>query len=185
MKTPTLETPRLWLRPFVTADAAEVQRLAGERAIADTTLNIPHPYEDGMAEDWIATHEPAFVAGELATFAIAGKAGDQLMGAIGLTFYPQFARAELGYWVGKPFWGNGYCTEAALRILRYGFEERELNRVHASYLARNPASGKVLKKIGMREEGVARQHARKWGVFEDLRSCGLLREEWRRQTASG
>lgn len=185
MKTPTLETPGLWLRPFVTADAAEVQRLAGERAIADTTLNIPHPYEDGMAEDWIATHEPAFVAGELATFAIAGKAGDQLMGAIGLTFYPQFARAELGYWVGKPFWGNGYCTEAALRILRYGFEERELNRVHASYLARNPASGKVLKKIGMREEGVARQHTRKWGVFEDLRSCGLLREEWRRQTASG
>ena len=184
MKTPKLETPRLWLRPFVAADAPEVQRLAGERAIADTTLNIPHPYDDGMADDWIATHEPAFASGELATFAIVRKADGQLLGAVGLTFYPQFTRAELGYWVGTPFWGSGYCTEAALRILRYGFEERDLNRVHAAYLARNPASGSVLKKIGMREEGVAREHTRKWGVFEDLRTCGLLREEWRARIAN-
>ena len=172
------------MRPFVAADAPEVQRLAGERAIADTTLNIPHPYEDGMAEDWIATHEPAFVAGELATFAIVRKADEQLMGAIGLTFYPQFVRAELGYWVGKPFWGNGYCTEAAACVVRYGFEERELNRIHAAYLARNPASGAVMKKIGMREEGIARQHTSKWGVFEDIVNCALLREEWRAETAS-
>lgn len=178
MKTPTLETARLCLRPFVLPDAPEVHRLAGNRAIADTTLNIPHPYEDGMAEAWIATHEPAFAAGELATFAITLRSGGRLLGAIGLTFHPPFARAELGYWVGEPYWGQGYCTEAAARVLRYGFEERELNRVHACYLARNPASGKVLEKIGMQDEGIARQHTRKWGEFEDLRNCGLLRAEW-------
>ena len=61
---PTLHTQRLILRPFEIADARDVQRLAGDRAIADTTLNIPHPYEDGMAEQWIATHQPQFEAGE-------------------------------------------------------------------------------------------------------------------------
>jgi len=175
---PLLESERLLLRGFELADAADVQRLAGAREIADTTLNVPHPYEDGMAEAWIALHRPAFEAGTLAPFAITSKQTGELLGAISLKIEREFARAELGYWIGKPYWGAGYCTEAARRLLRYGFDELDLHRIHASYVPRNPASGRVLEKIGMLREGVARQHLVKWGRFEDLVQCGLLRSEW-------
>jgi RimJ/RimL family protein N-acetyltransferase len=67
---PTLTTPRLNLRPFSLADAPDVQRLAGSREVASTTLNIPHPYADGMAEPWIATHQEQYERGACVTFAI-------------------------------------------------------------------------------------------------------------------
>ncbi len=176
MKTPHLDTNRLLLRPFLPSDAQDVQRLAGDWSIADTTLNVPHPYEDGMAERWIATHQPKFEAGELVVFAIVAKAESALVGAISLELDEPFDRGQLGYWIGKPYWGLGYCTEAAARILRFGFSELRLNRIHSSHLKRNPASGRVMQKIGMREEGLLRQHTKKWGRFEDLVLYGILRD---------
>ena len=160
------------------SDAPDVQRLAANWRIADTTQNIPHPYEDGMAADWISTHEPKFKANELAVFAITSNTDDALVGAIGLTIDRSFDRAELGYWLGEPYWELGYCSEAAKAILQYGFEDLGLNRIHACYMARNPSSGRVLQKIGMSNEGVARQHAKKHGKFEDLILYGLIRDDW-------
>ena len=84
MTQPTIETPRLVLRPFRQDDAPAVQLLAGDRAIADTTLRVPHPYEDGMAEQWIESHQPEYDAGSLITFAVALRGDPQLIGAIGL-----------------------------------------------------------------------------------------------------
>ena len=175
---PTIDTERLLLRPFVMSDAKDIQRLAGDRAIADTTLNIPHPYEDGMAEDWISTHQPKFEAGELSNFAIVLQTSGELIGAIGLRIIPRFERAELGYWIGRPYWKNGYCTEAGRAVLQYGFSVLKLNRIHASHLTRNPTSGRVMRKMGMANEGCARQHAKKWDRFEDLELYGILREQW-------
>jgi ribosomal-protein-alanine N-acetyltransferase len=174
----TLHTPRLILRPFERADARDVQRLAGDQAIADTTLNIPHPYEDGMAEEWIATHQPQFEAGEAAIFAIVLRATGELVGAIGLAVSRRFDRAELGYWIGRPYWNQGYCTEAGRAALWYGFTELELNRIHAYHLSRNPASGRVMEKLGMAREGLLRQHVKKWGKYEDIVEYGLVREDW-------
>src|SRR5215212_1807613 len=131
---PTLPTSRLLLRPFAPADARDVQRLAGEHAVASTTLNIPHPYEDGMAEAWIATHPVAFDEGVWATFAITARDGGTLLGAAGLTIRARHARAEMGYWVGRPYWGRGYATEAAGALLAYGFDALDLNRVQATHL---------------------------------------------------
>ena len=85
LKQAVLKSDRLMLRPFELVDASDVQRLAGNRTIADTTLNIPHPYEDGMAEEWISTHRPKFSSGEIAIFAICRISDSQLIGAIGLT----------------------------------------------------------------------------------------------------
>lgn len=141
-----IETARLLLRPFEMSDAPDVQRLAGDIAIADTTLTVPHPYLDGMAEQWIATHAPKFEAGELVNFAIVERQHGELVGAIGLTLETAFDRAELGYWVGRPYWGLGYCTEAAASVVRYGFKRLGLNRIHARYVQRNPASGRVMQK---------------------------------------
>ncbi|HEX9632083.1 MAG TPA: GNAT family N-acetyltransferase [Gemmatimonadales bacterium] len=175
---PALLTPRLRLRSFDTADAEAVQRLAGAFAVADTTLTIPHPYEDGMAEAWIAMLAEEFAIGRQAVFAITDRATAALIGAVGLVLRPEHARAELGYWIGRPFWGLGYATEAARETLRYGFGPLGLHRIHASYFARNPASGRVLSKAGMRPEGVARGHVRRWDRYEDLVQYGILREEF-------
>ena len=97
MDRPTIETQRLVMRPFGLADAQDVRRLAAERSIADTTLNIPHPYEVGMAEAWIATHQPRFEAGELVNFAITLFSDQRLIGAMRLRLERAFDRAELGY----------------------------------------------------------------------------------------
>ncbi len=176
---PTLETERLKLRPFGISDARTVQRLAGERAVADTTLNIPHPYEDGDAERWISGHADLFRKWEHAIFAITLRETGELVGAMGLHLSPRFNRAELGYWIGKPYWNNGYCTEAARRMIQFGFEALGLNRIHAHYLSRNPASGRVMDHVGMKREGVMRQHVRKWDRYEDIVCYGILREDWK------
>ena len=84
----------------------------------------------------------------------------------------------MGYWVGKPFWGRGYCTEAGRAVLEYAFRQLGLLRVHACFFARNPASGKVMKKLGMQPEGCRRGHVMKWGKLEDLELAGILKEDW-------
>jgi RimJ/RimL family protein N-acetyltransferase len=176
---PTLLTPRLVLRPFALDDAPAVQRLAGAAEVADTTLNIPHPYRDGVAEAWILTHKQLFRVGMLANFALALRESDALIGAIGLRIEAKHARAELGYWVGLEHWGQGYCTEAGRAVLDYGFNTLGLARIHASHFTRNPASGRVMQKLGMRHEGSLRQHVRKRDVFEDLEVYAILRSEFR------
>ncbi len=141
-------------------------------------MNIPHPYEDGMAEEWIEGHEPGYEDGKTATFAIVLSDDTRLVGAIGLQIDRGVNKAELGYWVGKPFWNRGFATEAALAILAFGFDELRLNRIQAGHLARNPASGRVMEKAGMVLEGTARQGAIKWGQYEDLVSYAILRQDW-------
>jgi RimJ/RimL family protein N-acetyltransferase len=175
---PPLESDRLILRPFVPADAPEVKRLAGDRRIADTTLNIPHPYEDGMAEKWIAAHPGIFAARQGVTFAMVLKPEGILVGAISLMHLTEGHQAELGYWVAPSFWNQGLCTEAGRLILRYAFSELNLIRVHATHLTRNPASGRVMRKLGFRHEGSRPKHRRKWDKFEDVEVYGVLKAGW-------
>lgn len=181
---PTLQTDRLILRPFTLDDAPAVRRLAGDPAIADTTLNIPHPYEEGMAEAWIETHPQQYEKGEGATFAIVRRADGVLLGAIGIHPREAHDRAEIGYWIGKPYWGQGIATEAAGAVLDYGFGALELNRLYAYFFMRNPASGRVMQKLGMKYEGCLRQHVRKGDGFEDLGVYGMLRDEWAEKMAA-
>ena len=98
---PTLQTKRLILRPFILEDAPEVQRLAGDEAVAATTINLPHPYADGVAEEWIGKQQEQFDQGELVNFAITHRRRHYLIGSIGLTISKKFERAELGYWIGS------------------------------------------------------------------------------------
>jgi [ribosomal protein S5]-alanine N-acetyltransferase len=182
-RQPELTTERLHLRPLGPDDAPEVQRYGGAWEIADVTLAVPHPYEDGVAEEWIAGHAAAFGRGELAVFGIARISERRILGVIDLRIDREQRRAEMGYWIGLPFWGKGYCTEAARALLDYGFRELDLNRIAADHLARNPASGRVMRKIGMTREGRLREHARKWDRFEDVVVYGILRKEWAAQLA--
>src|SRR5215213_8326660 len=112
-----LETPRLILRPFQSTDAADIVRLAGDRDIAATTRHIPHPYELPMAEAWLKSLPAAYERGELLNFAITLRTTGELAGAIGLVLNAVDHHGELGYWVGKPYWDNGYATEAARAMI--------------------------------------------------------------------
>lgn len=175
-----LLTERLRLRPFAAADAPAVRRLAGVREVADTTRLIPHPYPEGAAEAWIATHPRLHEEGRALTLALEARDGGRLCGAIGLRLEKEDGHAELGYWIAVADWGRGLCTEAARAVVDFGFRELGLHRIWANHFARNPASGRVLQKVGLTREGVLRQHLRKWDAFEDVVCYGILRSEWRR-----
>jgi RimJ/RimL family protein N-acetyltransferase len=176
MPPPILRTARLTLRPFTLADAPVVRELAGAYEVALNTLVIPHPYPEGAAEEWIATHEGDFAENRTHHFAI-DDAG--LVGAIGLVIKGDRI-GELGYWIGVPYWNRGYASEAAEAVVRYGFEQCNLHRIFACHYTRNAGSGRVMQKIGMRYEGTLRHHLKKWEEYVDLAFYGILREDWDR-----
>jgi ribosomal-protein-alanine N-acetyltransferase len=174
MPAPTLRTKRLLLRPFTRDDIAELVPLSGAREVAATTRIIPHPYTFAHAEKFIEECDK----GEEIKLAIVSQADSRLIGGCVLRPDADDATAEIGYWIGVPYWGNGFATETAKALLQYSFEALQVNRVYAFHTANNPASGQVLQKIGLKHEGTMRQHQRKWGEFLDIEIYGMLREEW-------
>lgn len=119
-----------------------------------------------------------FKKDRIVNFAIVLKETDELIGSIGIVLEMAHNRGDLGYWVGMPYWGCGYCTEAGHAVLKYGFDVMELNRIAAPHFSSNPASGRVLQKLGMQFEGTRRQHYYRFGKYEDADVYGLLREEY-------
>ena len=174
---PTLETERLVLRPYTLADAPRIASLAGDRDVAAGTLTLPHPYEERHAVEWIRAAESRFELGELVSLAITLRDSKTLIGSIGLRFASEHSRAELGYWLGKDYWNMGYATEASRVVVNYGFEIRGMSRIFALHFTRNPASGRVLQKIGMKHEGCLRQHLKRWDTLVDCEVYGILSEE--------
>ena len=174
-----METERLLLRPLTPDDAPALVRRAGRREIADTTVSIPHPYSEQHAREWIAGHIGLFAKGKGAVFGMELRREGTLAGTIGLReIDTEHLQAELGFWVAVECWGQGYATEGARAVVNFGFEQLGLNRIYAHHMVRNPASGRVLAKIGMKQEGLLRQRVRKWGVFEDVVLLAVLRNEW-------
>jgi [ribosomal protein S5]-alanine N-acetyltransferase len=176
---PTLRTERLIHREFTQGMAPDVQRLVGDWEVIRTLLGVTYPYKDGMAEEWIATHRPTYEAGERVTWAIVLRVEKTLIGSITLHLHPIHDNAELGYWIGRPYWGCGYATEAAREVVRHGFEDLGLHRIGANHLGSNPASGKVMRKIRMTHEGTRPEHYKQWGGYEDRVEYGLLARDWR------
>ena len=176
---PTLSTERLTLRPFVADDAFDIERLAGVREIADTTLTIPHPYPHGAAAEWIRTHAPAWEKGTAATFAVVENDGGRLVGVTSLMIKGEHRRAELGYWIALDRWNQGYATESNQRLIDFGFEVLGLHRIEARHFLRNPASGRVMLKLGMLPEGIERESAAKGDRYESLTVYSILEDEWR------
>jgi ribosomal-protein-alanine N-acetyltransferase len=139
-----LETERLILRPFRRTDAAEFTRLAGDWAVASMTSDIPYPFAENQSHGWL---EP--VRGEV-RFAIEREG--RLVGGTG--FYRRASgAAELGFWLGRPWWGRGYATEAARAVVRHGFKAHRLPGFSSAHFADNPASGRVLAKLGFQPAG--------------------------------
>ncbi|MGZ6441831.1 MAG: GNAT family N-acetyltransferase [Pseudobdellovibrionaceae bacterium] len=175
---PTVLTARLKLRPFFLSDASEVQRMAGSIKVSQMTATIPHPYPNGAAETWILNHAGQFTNGDGLTWAIENLASGKLVGCIGFGVNKFHKKSEVGYWIGEEFWGNGYCTEALMAGINFCFKHFGLNKITSRHLSYNPASGKVMKKAGMSQEGYLKQEMFRNGQFADMVVFGLLRSEW-------
>lgn len=175
-----LQTERLILRPLTLADAPAIQTLVSDREIAATTLNIPYPYPEGGAEQWIAHAQESMEKRTVFNFGIIRKEDDQLVGCIAVEGVKEpHRKVEMGYWIGRPYWGKGYATEAGHALLAFAFNELGANKVWAQFFSNNPASGKVMQKLGMTYEGTHRQDVCKWGEFLDVSTHSILRSEYK------
>jgi 8-oxo-dGTP diphosphatase len=155
-----LRTERLTLRPLRPEDAAELHRLVNDWEVAKTLARVPFPYPRPLADEWIASTHAQMQAGTAWHLAItgleqAGEPGERevLVGCIGLTGNAAKREAELGYWIGRRFWGHGVGPEAASRLASWALANLELDRLVASALVENTRSQALLRRIGFRETG--------------------------------
>jgi len=177
---PHLTTPRLLLRAFSEADIPGLVALAGNYEVARNTLNISHPYTEADARHWLHLTRQGFEQRRAYAFALELRATGEFIGGIGLTLEPRFDRAEAGYWLGQPYWGQGLATEALAALLRFGFQELRLNKIYATHHAENLASGGVMRKNGMIKEGELVQHTKRDGRYLDLWQYRLTSQEYAR-----
>jgi RimJ/RimL family protein N-acetyltransferase len=164
------------LEPVAPRHAEAVQALASHPDVVATT-NLPEPYPEDGAEQWIDYVQPRHEAGEEYAFAIK-NADDTLVGVTGLRSVTD-TKAELGFWIGKPYWGQGYATAAARQTLVFAFEDVGLEVVFARPLRRNAPSRRVLEKLGFEEGPVETHEHPKWDEDDKVVRCTVARAEWK------
>jgi RimJ/RimL family protein N-acetyltransferase len=145
---PALTTERLRLRRPDGGDAASILAIVGDIEVSRYLARVPHPY---TADD------AAFFLNQIVpnewVWAITLQGDDELIGMVGLTPEEGGQTAELGYWLAKPYWGQGIASEAARRVIKFGFAELGLPCITSGFFTGNPASGAVLLKLGFVEQG--------------------------------
>jgi [ribosomal protein S5]-alanine N-acetyltransferase len=177
--TPALETERLLLRRLEMSDAPRLYELFGNYEVLRMITGVPYPYSEDHARDFIGRTQQNMDAETNFAFAMVSKSEQTLIGCVELGVTHQFRRGDLGYWVGVPYWGQGYMTEAVRRIMRFGFEDFNLNRIYSCHFAHNPASGRVMQKLGMTYEATFRQYVVKFDEYVDMVYYGILKSEWK------
>jgi 8-oxo-dGTP diphosphatase len=155
-----LRTERLTIRPLRAEDAAALHRLVNDWDVAKSLARVPFPYPRELADDWVASTHAQMAEGRAWHLAITGleQAGtpeetEVLVGCVGLTLDATGKAAELGYWVGRRFWGHGVAPEAAGRMARWALANLGVERLVASALVENARSQAVLRRIGFRRVG--------------------------------
>jgi RimJ/RimL family protein N-acetyltransferase len=175
---PNLATARLVLRSLRYDDVSDIFAYARDPEVARHTLWEPHRSErDSEAFFDFVAHQQG--TDRMFVWGITLKPNDHIIGTIGLANYvPAHARAELGFAIGRQYWNQGLTTEAVAAVLKFGFDELELNRIEAYCKVVNLASARVLEKSGMSLEGVLRQRDRIKGKFEDLSLYAILKQDY-------
>jgi RimJ/RimL family protein N-acetyltransferase len=143
-------------------------------AVARMTARVSHPYGESDAEAFVAAGSPH-------RFVIEHKKGGVFLGMVGLNADDDW---ELGYWLGKPFWGQGYATEAARRLAQFAFDVLGLESLHAGWFYDNPASGHVLAKLGARHNGSQLRDCRARGTKVLCHDMLLTRADFLRKQAA-
>jgi RimJ/RimL family protein N-acetyltransferase len=170
---PVLETERLVLRAPRLEDAKAVAQLANDRRIAENTARIPHPYALVDAEKFIASvnrddDEVAFLITREKT----------VFGAVGISMSER-EPPDVGYWLGVPFWGHGYATEAVHAVIDHAFADLDFEALGAGARVTNPASRRVLEKCGFQWTGVGLTRIRALASSAPVDRFRLERAIWR------
>ena len=154
------ETERLVIRPFELDDAPDVARMAGDREVAHMIGSALSPYPVIAAEIWILGVRAGWKTKPARNYAFAVTGKDSaLVGSCGVfKRRPEQSDWEIGYWIGKPYWGKGYATEAGLGLMEWAYQTLSASRFVAGHYDDNPASGKVLEKLGFTYTGTAEKH---------------------------
>jgi 8-oxo-dGTP diphosphatase len=149
-----IRTERLLLRPLEAGDAKALTRLVNDYSVAGNLARVPFPYREGLAEEWIASTHAQIAGGDAWHLAITRDG--TLVGCVGLT-PKKDALPELGYWVGRKFWGYGIAREAAAALLDWAERRHGMREFRASALSDNAASQAVLRRLGFTESGTAHE----------------------------
>ena len=175
---PKLETERLILRKIQEDDAEDVFGYAKNPEVAKYTTWEAHKSlkDTKIYINWVIGR---YKNDETGDWVIQLKETGKIIGSLG------FAQLDLhnscgsiGYALGKEYWGRGIATEAVKRLIQFGFEEMELNRIDAVHIPENEASGKVMQKSGMKYEGLIRQKLFAKGIFWDVKQYSITKDEW-------
>jgi ribosomal-protein-alanine N-acetyltransferase len=175
-----INTERLILRPISESDAPDIYNNVKEYDIAKWTINIPHPYPKDGAIKFIKQTKELMKKGLSYELAIQIKSTKEVVGVISLMKVDRrHKNAEIGYWVVKKFWNRGIATEAASKVMEFGFQVLNLERIYAKCFHNNEVSRKVMEKVGMKLEGKFRHEVFKENKFIDTLYYGILKEDWK------
>jgi 8-oxo-dGTP diphosphatase len=172
-----LQTQRLQLRPLQPTDAEPLHRLINDWAVVRMLETLPFPYPRELADDWIVSTHDRLANGTGCYLAIVLRENEQdvLIGTVSLNPHRETHEARLGYWIGRRYWGQGFASEAAGRMARWGLANLDITRVTAHCAADNLASAAVLRRIGFRDAGTGQGRFRARGgehpvlLFEAMR----------------
>jgi ribosomal-protein-alanine N-acetyltransferase len=182
---PALETSRLLIRKLRAEDAESQHEYATDQEIASLGLWLKAYESLAESQEDIAHELEGYAKGANVTWAIEYKPENKMIGRISLMpFSQRNFRAELGYAMNRNYWGKGLMTEAAQRVVDFGFQELGLNRIEAICLPENTASKRVLEKVGMKLEGIKRESTFVRGKFDDLCLYSVLKREWQAYSKS-
>jgi RimJ/RimL family protein N-acetyltransferase len=174
-----LETRRLWLRWPRLADVQAIVRLAGEKAVAEMTALVPHPYSEGDAERFVFEARRANAEGDGLTLAITPKGRpNAVIGMVGIAPDSGAGEPHLGYWLGSPFWSQGHATEAARALVDAFFSYTPSRELVSSVRVINPASRRVLEKCGFAFQGSGLKEFRARGGLLPVDHFRLDRRAW-------
>ncbi|TNE37178.1 MAG: N-acetyltransferase [Alphaproteobacteria bacterium] len=174
-----LETDRLILRPFKMSDAQSVATLIGNYDVAKMLSRVPYPYALSDAEGFLKMQIDE-IEPRRNVFAIEIKDGPEVaVGAIGVhgENEPE-GQAELGYWIGEPYWGQGYVSEAARQVVAFAFTDMGLHTIVAGHFVGNMGSRKILLGLGFEDVDIAKRHSTARGQDVDCANLVLSRSKW-------
>lgn len=170
------------LRPLRKSDAGALGRLLRDRRV---TRTLPPRVRHESGDEFVTRVLREQHDGDGVAFVICPLGSSELIGQIRLMNWSRWEqRAEVGYWIGRSYWGRGYATEAVRLACRFGFRSMGLHRIDASVVEGNAGSMRVLEKAGFRPEGIRRLAARLGRSWAHERVFGLLRGEWERDRSS-